>query len=383
MVLLNDRITAGLEAVVLAPGPGWKDVMSRLRVFGGFFGLFLSFLPAAASASDGLQWVSRYNTNNITSESGAAVVTDSTGCVYVAGTVAVGSSTDYLTLKLSQSGEILWVTNYNGPGNSGDAAAGVAVDAAGNVFVVGYSTFTGARVDLTTVSYDSTGRQRWVGRSRGPSFFTPGDPAFVGVDKDGNVIVTGHSTAFRPTDDFLTIKYSNDGVPVWTNVYNGDGSGIDIPSALVLDPLGNVYVAGTSAGDGVGDDYAVVKYGPAGNRLWATRFNGSINGNDRLRGLALDSANNVYVTGVSPGVGTGGDFVTLKINPLGTILRLMRFGQQGSGMDDAKARAVASGDNVYMTGTSRNAFVTLKYDCNGNLLWVTGYRPPGSTEFPV
>jgi len=156
--------------------------MSRLRVFGGFFGLFLSFLHVTAPASDGLQWVSRYNTNNITSESGAAVAVDSTGCVYVAGTVVVGSSTDYLTVKLSQSGEILWVTNYNGPGNSGDAAAAVAVDAAGNVFVAGYSTFTGGRVDLTTISYDSTGRQRWVGRSRGPSFVTSGDPAFVVIE---------------------------------------------------------------------------------------------------------------------------------------------------------------------------------------------------------
>src|SRR5256886_9356992 len=127
--------------------------MNRTRVLSGLFGLLLALIPARASAADGLQWASRFNTNNVTSEFGAALAVDSTGCVYVAGSMAVGSSTDYLTVKLSQAGEILWVTNYNGPGNSGDAAAGVAVDAAGQGFVVWFSAFLRGRGGLTTGSY--------------------------------------------------------------------------------------------------------------------------------------------------------------------------------------------------------------------------------------
>src|SRR2546430_9360589 len=185
--------------------------MNRTRVLSGLFGLLLALIPARASAADGLQWASRFNTNNVTSEFGAALAVDSTGCVYVAGSMAVGSSTDYLTVKLSQAGEILWVTNYNGPGNSGDGASSVAIDAAGNLFVAGYSTFTGSRVDLTVVSYDSNGRQRWVGRSKGPTFFSSADLAFVTVDKDGNVSVAGRSAPRALTGRFLAAQCSERG----------------------------------------------------------------------------------------------------------------------------------------------------------------------------
>ena len=47
----------------------------------------------------------------------------------------------------------------------------------------------------------------------------------------------------------------------WSQFYNN--AGIDYPSAIKVDISGNVYIAGTSEGNGTGFDYATIKYSPS------------------------------------------------------------------------------------------------------------------------
>ena len=71
----------------------------------------------------------------------------------------------------------------------------------------------------------------------------------------GNVIVTGDSYRDFVTRDIATIAYSNAGVPLWTNRYNGPANGDDVPltkQSLALGPGGSVYVTGASDGDFLG-----------------------------------------------------------------------------------------------------------------------------------
>jgi hypothetical protein len=81
------------------------------------------------------------------------------------------------------------------------------------------------------------------------------------VDEAGNIFVTGYSGSLDI--DFVTIAYSTDGVPLWTNRYNGPAKGKDQPCGLALTGDGGLVVAGASDGDYSGKvvyDYAVVKY---------------------------------------------------------------------------------------------------------------------------
>jgi hypothetical protein len=94
--------------------------------------------------------------------------------------------------------------------------------------------------------------------------------------------------------------------------YNGTGNGEDKAAALALDSMDNVYVTGYSDGGGTSHDYATIKYGPNGDQLWVTCYNGTGNGDDKAAALALDDAVNVYVTGWSYGVGTDYDYTTIK-----------------------------------------------------------------------
>nr|MBA3726734.1 SBBP repeat-containing protein [Armatimonadota bacterium] len=72
----------------------------------------------------------------------------------------------FLTLAVAGVGQVseAWVARYNGPGNSGDVATKLAVDAAGNVYVTGYSVGVGSSADYATIRYDSNGNQLWVAR---------------------------------------------------------------------------------------------------------------------------------------------------------------------------------------------------------------------------
>jgi hypothetical protein len=171
----------------------------------------------------------------------------------------------------------------------------------------------------------------------------------------------------------------------WVARYNGPGNGTDYATALAVDSQGNVYVTGWSWGSGTNYDYATVKYDANGNELWVRRYNGPGNSGDAAYALAVDSQGNVYVTGRSIGSGTGFDYATIKYDANGNELWVRRYNSPGNGGDAALALAVDSQGNVYVTGVSEGSgtgrdYATIKYDANGTQLWVRRYNGPGNSE---
>ena len=166
---------------------------------------------------------------------------------------------------------------------------------------------------------------------------------------------------------------------VWTARF--DGGGDDFPKACVLDGSGNLFVTGYSAGSGSGFDFLTVKYGLQGEILWNRRFNGTGNGDDFAAGLTIDSSGYIYVAGQSyTGSASGFDIALLKYSPAGGLLWQKTYGAGGSGPEETRGIALDSNGNIYVTGTSQNDFVTIKYLPNGDTAWVRGFGGAGIDE---
>ncbi len=327
------------------------------------------------------QWVSLYNGNGNSNDYASALAVDNSGNVYATG-YSYDSSTgyDYATIKYDPNGNQVWAARYNGPGNTSDYAYALAVDNSGNVYVTGESSGSSTGYDYATIKYDPNGNQLWAARYNGPGNGYDQARALA-VDDLGNVYVTGNSYGSGTGYDYATIKYDPDGNQLWAIRYNGTGNISDYAYALAADNSGNVYVTGYSWGSGgTSYDYATIKYNPSGNQLWAARYNGPGNSNDDAYALAADDSGNVYVTGESSGNNTDYDYATIKYDLNGNQKWVARYNGPGNDYDQARALAVDDTGNVYITGKSYGGsstgydYATIKYDSNGNQLWMTRYN---------
>jgi uncharacterized delta-60 repeat protein len=305
--------------------------------------------------SDGVHeaWVRHYASGlDPSNDIATAIVVDDTGNVYVAG---YGSNlpfgVDYFTVKYDTAGTQAWIARYNGPDNEADLALAISVDAFGNVYVAGRSWDSGTNYDYATIKYNNAGVEQWVARYNGPgnSF---DEATALAVDPMGNVYVTGTSG---------TIKYNHAGVQEWTAAERA--------TALAVDTTGNVYVTGGSG---------TIKYDSAGVKQWLVNYDGI------TTALAVDDALNVYVTGTSGG-GLDADYATVKYNTAGVEQWVAHYNTPppGQSRDVAVALAVDTAGNVYVTGESyvlSRDYTTVKYNSAGAEQWVAIYNSSGNVD---
>ncbi|UOQ64715.1 T9SS type A sorting domain-containing protein [Hymenobacter volaticus] len=326
-------------------------------------------------------WEAHYDGNG--DELPVELVVDAAGNVIVTGT-SYGLNADYATVKYSPSGQQLWAIRFSGVSNKDDLAAGVAVDAAGNVYVTGTS-YQATNYDYITCKYLASGQRSWVA-----GFIGYGDDADVatdiGVDAAGDVYVTGTSYAGTKSD-YATVKYEGiSGVPAWTSFYASLISSYNVAAGLAISAAGDLVVTGISD-SGSSYDYATARYSSAnGFQLWGARYNGPGNKDDLATSVAIDNnTGNVYVTGYSnSGGSTGWDYATLQYSRSGQQQWVARYDGPANSYDEATALVVDGAGNAYVTGLSYNNdgtddYLTVKYSASGQQAWTARYNGPGNS----
>ncbi|MBU1509378.1 SBBP repeat-containing protein [Myxococcota bacterium] len=300
-------ITPDGSIFVTGPTNGTMDGQSP----SGGTDIYLTRYDAGGNRQWSRQWGS--NANDI----GSGVRVDAGGNIYVSGAVSgviddqvSQGGEDIILSKFDAFGNRLWSRQWGSIGD--DQSTGVALDAAGDVYVTGYvagpllgQTHAGSD-DAFLIKVSSDGDVLWA-RQWG----TAGDDTAyaVTIDAADNVYVTGRTNGALDGevnqgdfDAFLT-RFNTDGNTVWTRLWGSidDERG----HGVTTDASGFIYITGLTSGslDGLplsgGDDVTLTKFGPGGLRLWSRQWGSPAE--DRGYGVAADALGNVCVTGHTKG----------------------------------------------------------------------------------
>ncbi|MBI3850749.1 MAG: SBBP repeat-containing protein [Verrucomicrobia bacterium] len=351
-------------------------------------------------------------------DEGKGIAVDDAGSAYLTGFTAssdfptvnpiqpfnAGGTSDAFVAKLGPSGCTLVYSTYLGGGGI-DQGNAVAVDAAGNAFVTG---FTGSSGFPTTNAFQST-RGGSFGRDAFVTKINPAGSAMVystflggsgfdqgigiAVDSAGEACVTGSTDSsfdfpvfplgnpllpYGGAGDAFVTKFNPTGSALVFSTYLG-GSDIELGTGIAADLAGNVYVTGTtlstdfpttnayqSLSGGGYDAFVTMIDSNAISVVYATYLGGNSDENVTplvagLGGIAVDGAGNAYVTGATTSTnfplttplqaaygGGGSDAFVAKLNSSGSVTFSSYLG--GSGDDVGWGIAVDAASNIFLAG---------------------------------
>ena len=338
-------------------------------------------------------WVARFKSPGACDAIGQAIALDSLGNICVAGTTGAckdNAHDNILTVKYDGTGKRLWLATYDGPVGGPDRAAGISVDAEGNIYVVGSTTIEKGysqepgKAAVVIMKYDGSGNQLWVATHEGTVGGGWGKGAMT-MDDAGNVYLTGGTKGTEGYDVFFTVKYDTDGHHLWDSSFSWSEPGDAVGVAIALDKQGNVYATGSTSNTSTAQPeefksaIITIKYSSSGEELWTAEYDSGVLGFHGVSGIAIDSLGDVCVTGDTGR--TAEDYVTIKYDSDGKQLWAAQYNGPDDNRDETNAICLDSLDNVYITGsgTSENSddYATVKYDKDGNEVWVARYDGPG------
>jgi hypothetical protein len=328
---------------------------------------------------------------------------DAANNVYIAGNAAQGDDLattagsvqttygggydDVFVQKLNPSGTAVQYATYLGSTHE-DYAYGLAVDSAGNTYITGTTNApSGAGAFPTTAGAFQTG----YGGGSFDGFVAKLNPSGTGltystliggsgqdgsygiaVGTDGSAYFTGNFPNFHSCADLATgkISPSGDALSWFTCTPGAVGHGV------AVDPSGNVYVGGlaqpamtttsgvaqpTFQGAMYANNSFVEKFTSGGSLSYRTFLGGGATASNSGEGIAVDTAGNAYLTGVStapfpttagavqttsPG---GNDAYVIKLNPSASAVVYSTL-LGGSSTDHGYGIAVDGAGHAYVTG---------------------------------
>lgn len=377
----------------------------------------------------------------------ADLAADGAGNVYVCGTFIVAAvdfgegpvnnkgGEDLFLVKLDAAGELLWAKAMGGTDK--DFCRGLSGDGSGGVFMVGGFASSnldlgggvlanGGGTDILLARFDGDGEHLWS-KSYGIEEDEAAWAAATGAD--GSLHVTGrfggqYSSTMKMGEieltsndkaDIFVARIEGDGTPVWAKGFGG--TNVAHGREISVSGDGRVAVAGEFFNAGLPFEYGgseettlgmgwnvfLLVLDSDGVQLWAKTF--GANGDDSVRGVALDDQNNVAIAGHGKGTPTldfgqgpvqfigNEDLFVARFDGDGTPLWAKLLGSNGGNTAAASLASNGAGD-LYLSshfdganldlggkvvGTSGGSdILLLRYTPDGEMTWSAAYGTPSN-----
>lgn len=317
-----------------------------------------------ASSSGAVVWSTTYSGSAGSHDSGKGVIVDGAGNVYVSGGSYNSSfNTDYLALKYNSAGVQQWANTWD-YGGADDAGVGIGIGSGSNINIVGaVTTPTPGVYKLAAVRFaNSTGALLATNVSTAVTTTSVDAVTDMVLDVSGDMLITGSQYTGSSHDFYVQKLDASTLVSQWIYTWNGSSSLDDHAKAIARDASGNVYVAGLSTSSTLGRELTVIKLNSSGVNQW-TQTSG-LSGDDEATDLVIDVNGDVYVTGYK--TNRTKDYYTVKYDASGTKVWETETDGNGSMGDNATNMALDSLNNVVVTGQSETGsgdyeFMTVKY----------------------
>jgi uncharacterized delta-60 repeat protein len=289
-----------------------------------------------------------------------SVVIDSSGNVYVCGSVSYGA----LLNKYNSSGTLQWQKTL-GLGVLAPYFYGITIDFSDNLYLCGTYTLGGQQYALI-VKYDSSGTLQWQKRFY---YVFVDEMLSIKVDSSGNLYAVGYSYNGGQYSAII-LKYNTSGTLQWQRVFELSSYTL-IANSVTIDTSGNIYVCGRGSVGGSNPNYAtLVKYNSSGTLQWQRALSpGGTLGISGL-GISIDTSNNLYICGALF-VDAFNQFLYLaKYNSSGAI-QWQRTLQTATQPVVGLATTVNNNGHVYVCGKTTNGTNTdlliAKFPTDGSL----------------
>lgn len=386
---------------------------------GGTSDIFVAKMNAGGSALTYLSIV-----GGALADTAAGIAVDANGKAHVAGTTLSGAfptasaqdttlgTQDGVVFRLSANGASLEYSTFFGGTNSTESLQGIALDATGNIYVVGTTNDQSNQFPDTANAFDRAG-------SGTDAFLTKLDPtantsgnlysgfiggsgnetgAAIAVVNSSTVIVAANipdnnfTVAGSPTQSssgggqdalIVVVNPTNAASAAASHVASSylGGSGTDTVTALAVDGSGNIYVAGSTASANFPNTSAIQSSQDTGTEAFVTKLTPALvrsfstylgsDGTDIANAIAVDGSNNIYVAGETTSTATqtaaptqlfgavnsfdatlGGtkDGFVVKINSANTAFDYATYFGGSGNADIIRGLAVDSNGAVYITG---------------------------------
>jgi len=261
-------------------------------------------------------------------------ITDAFGNVYL----SVHRNHTAIMVKFNSSGDLQWNSTWNSADQIHSSQK--ITDSMGNFYLAG-ETFVDSDFNIFLTKFNSTGDLQWE-KTWGDSNWD--DLYQVGIDSLDNIYLSGITFGVNM---LYLVKYNNAGIWQWDYTWNAADTS-DEMTAISFDSSNNIYLTGRR-GEPSSCDVSLIKVNDQGSHQWNQSWGGSEREEPSI--LIFDSEDNVYVGGRTTSFGSGlYDIFLLKYNSTGDFEGDYIWG--GNDIETLRGVVLDTSDNIYLTGTT-------------------------------